>query len=192
MHFLPVTCISGMTRCLQRFMAAAACLTLLVSQAAGAESSKLNEYEIKTAYLYNFAKYVEWPTAAFPREKAFLTICIVGKGPVSEVIESLAGKTIKNRRLIIRQFSRVEDLNECHILFVNASVKTPLSQLMASLGSRPILTVSDSKGFTAAGGIIEFVPLGDKIRFEINNRAAQQVNLRISSHLLRLATDVIE
>jgi hypothetical protein len=174
------------------FILVAACLALFCPLAGWAETGQLNENELKAAYLYNFAKYVDWPTAALPRENAPLVMCIIGKSPVNEVIESLAGKTIKNRRLVVRQFSRVEDLRECNILFVNTSVKTSLTQILASVTSRPILTVSDSKGFAAAGGVIEFVPVGDKIRFEINNRAAQHVNIRISSHLLRLATTVIE
>jgi hypothetical protein len=161
-------------------------------QAGWSESGQLNEYEVKAAYLYNFAKYVDWPTAVLPRENTSLTICIVGKSPMNEVIESLAGKTIKNHRLVVRQFSRIEDLSECNILFVNAAVKSSLAQILASIAPRSILTVSDGNGFAAAGGVIEFVPVGDKIRFKINNRAAQHVNLRISSHLLRLATTVIE
>jgi hypothetical protein len=171
---------------------AVACLTLFIPQTGRAESNVLSEYEVKAAYLFNFAKFVEWPQAALPRENTPLSVCLVGKSPMNDVMESLAGKTIKNRRLVIHQFSRIEDLNECHILFINSSVKTSLSQIVASVASRPILTVSDSKGFAAAGGIIEFVPVGAKIRFEINHRSALNINLKISSHLLRLATTVIE
>jgi len=181
-----------LSRVLARSLLMLAGLILLCQQSGWAESSQLNEYEIKAAYLYNFAKFVDWPVAAQRRENTSLTICIVGKSPLNEVVESLAGKTIKNRRLVIRQFSRIEDLGECQILFINASAKTSLTQLLAALGPRSILTISDCKGFAAAGGIIELVPFGDKIKFEINHRAAQNVNLHISSHLLRLAMTVIE
>ena len=157
-----------------------------------AETGNLNENEVKAAYLYNFAKYVEWPAAAFPRENTPLIMCIVGTSPLNEVIESLAGKTVRNHRLVIRHFSRIEDLSECHILFINSSVKTPLNQILTSAATRSILTVSDSKGFASAGGVIEFVPIGGKIRFQINNRAAQLATLQISSHLLRLATTIVE
>lgn len=169
-----------------------ACMTLFCPQPGRAESVKLSENEVKAAYLYNFAKYVDWPAAAFSRENTPLTVCIVGKSPLNEVIELLTGRIIKNRRLAVRQLSRSEDIGECQILFVNATVKTSTSQILASTASRSILTVSDYKGFAAAGGNIEFVPVGDKIRFEINNRAAQRGKLQISSHLLRLATTVIE
>jgi hypothetical protein len=181
-----------MIKFLLHFIFMMACLSLFCPPAGWSESSQLSEYEVKAAYIYNFAKYVEWPAASVSRESSSLTICIVGKSPMNEVIESLAGKAIKNRRIVVRNFSRIEDLGECNIVFINATVKTSLNQLLASMAARPILTVSDSKGFAAAGGMIEFVAIGDKIRFEINNRAAQQVNVRVSSHLLRLARTVIE
>lgn len=174
------------------FILVMTCLALVAPHTGWAESGKLNENEIKAAYLYNFAKFVDWPAATIPRENSPLMICIIGNSPLNEVIESLAGKSIKNRKLVIRQFSRIEDLNECNILFINASANKSLAQILVSIAPRAILTVSDHTGFAAAGGIIEFIPLGDKIRFKINNRAAQHVNLRISSHLLRLATTVID
>jgi hypothetical protein len=169
-----------------------ACLMLFSPRQAWTESGNLSENEVKAAYLYNFAKYVEWPSSAFPRDNTPLTICIVGSGPLNDVIETLAGKTIRNRRLVIRQFSRIEDLSECHILFISSSLKSPLNQILTTAAARSILTVSDSKGFTAAGGMIEFIQVAGKIRFVINNRAAQSASLQISSHLLRLATTPVE
>jgi hypothetical protein len=181
-----------MSKFMARILLLLICLTLCAPMAGAAESGKLSEHEVKAAFLFNFIKYVEWPPTAIPRENTYLTICIVGKSPLNDVIESLAGKTVKNRKLVIKLLSRIEDLGECNILFINASVKSSLPQLFAATAGRSILTVSDSKGFATAGGIIEFVPVKDKIRFEINNRVAQQINLRLSSHLLKLATRVIE
>jgi hypothetical protein len=181
-----------MMRLILQYIFVLACLVFFSPQTGRADSGKLSENEVKAAYLYNFAKYVEWPASVFSRENTPLTICIVGSSPLNEVIETLAGKNIKNRRLVIRQFSKIEDLSECHILFINSSVKTPLNQILTSAASRSILTVSDLKGFTAAGGAIEFVPIDGKIRFMINNRTAQLAKLQISSHLLRLAISATE
>lgn len=167
-------------------------LVLFSPPSAGADSDRLNENEVKAAYLYNFTKYVEWPAASFNRENTPLIICILGNSPMNEVIETLSGKTVRNRRLVIRHFSRIEDLSECQVLFINASVKSPLTQILSAAASRSVLTVSDSRGFAASGGIIELVQVGGKIRFIINNRAAQSASLQISSHLLRLATTVLE
>ncbi len=161
-------------------------LTLL-APLAWSETGKLTENEVKASYLYNFAKYVEWPSSAFPRENTPLIICIVGNSPINEVIETLSGKTVRNRKLVVRHFSRIEDLSECQLLFINASVKSPPTQILSVAASRSILTVSDSRGFAASGGIIEFTQVGGKIRFIINNKAALSSSLQISSHLLRLA-----
>lgn len=180
-------------RVLLRAVLVVVCLAFLSLRSAWAiEPGGLSENEVKAAYLYNFAKFVDWPSTAFPRENTPLIICIVGTSQLNEVIESLSGKTVRSHRLVIRHFSRIEDLSECHILFINSSVKTPLSQLITSAAARSILTVSDSKGFAAAGGVIEFMPVGGKIRFQINNRAAQLATLQVSSHLLRLATSIVE
>lgn len=169
-----------------------AVLTLFCPQIVTADSSSLNEYEIKAAYLYNFAKYVDWPLAVLPRENSPLTFCVIGQGPINAVTESLSKKTIKNRQLVIQQLGDIEDLSNCNILFINPVLKASLAKILAAAAHRSILTVSDIKGFAVAGGIIEFVPVDNKIRFAINNRAARQADLKISSHLLRLATTVTE
>lgn len=181
-----------MIKFIAHFILMIAVLTLFCPEAVCAEPDRLTENEIKAAYLYNFAKYVDWPATAFPSESTPLTLCIIGKSPLNPVIESLAKKTIKNRGLAIRQLSEIEDLNGCNILFVNAALKSSLPQILAAAVPFSILTVSDYKGFAAVGGNIEFVPVGDKIRFAINNRTAKRADLKISSHLLRLATTVIE
>ena len=169
-----------------------AVLTLLPLQNVMAETGRLDEYEVKAAYLYNFAKYVDWPLSALPNENSALNFCIIGNSPMNPVIQSLAGKSVKNRRVSVREITQIEELNGCNILFVNASMKAQLHRILAAAPSRSLLTVSDDRSFAAAGGIIEFIPAGEKIRFQINHRAARQSNLKISSRLLSLATTVIE
>jgi len=181
-----------MSKIIAHYLLMITVLTLVCPQIGAAAAGKLNEYEIKAAYLYNFAKFVEWPATAFPRETSPLTFCIIGKSPLNQVIESLAKKTIKNRGLAIRQLSEIENPGECNILFINAALKASIPQILTAAASFPILTVSDYKGFAAVGGNIEFVAVSDKIRFVINNQAAKRADLKISSHILRLATTVIE
>ncbi len=167
-------------------------LTLCSPQTGAAGSSRLSEHEVKAAYLYNFAKYVEWPANTLLLENSPLTFCIIGQSPLNSVMESFGTNTIKNRQLAMQQLGYNEDLSKCNILFISSDYKTSLHKILAATVHRSILTVSDIKGFAAAGGIIEFVPVNDKIRFAINNRAARQANLRISSHLLKLATTVTD
>ena len=156
-----------------------------------AESGQASEYQVKAAYLYHFAKYVEWPADTAGRPSAPLTIAVLGKSPIGGALGAISGSTVKNRRVVIVFITRVEELQGCDILFVCASERTKLDRILASVASRPILTVSDIRGFAAAGGVIGFVSAHDRIRFEINHRASQRNGLVISSQLLKLATDVI-
>lgn len=175
-----------------QFILATALLTLFSLQTARGESISLGEYEVKTAYIYNFAKYVDWPPGTLHNNSSNLFFCIIGKSPLNAVMESLSEKNIKGRRITVRQLKQLESLDNCNLLFVNADMKSHLPEILALATPRSILTVSDYKGFAAEGGIIEFVPVKDKIRFEINNRSAKKTNLKISSQLLSLAKTVFE
>lgn len=167
----------------------AALYLLILPQTGFAETVRLDENEVKAAYLYNFAKYVDWPAA----DSSTLNFCVLGRAPINaSVMASLAEKPIKNRRVLIRELSQGDDISHCNLLFVNSTTRSQLAQIFKSASENSVLTVSDYKGFASAGGVIEFVTIGNRIRFKINNRSARQSNLKISSHLLNLATSVIE
>ena len=150
-----------------------------------------SDYQVKAAYLYHFARFVEWPAEA---AGAPLTISVIGKAPASfaAALAGISGKTVRNRRLVINFVDRVEDLQGCDILFVTGVEKGRVEHILASVASRPILTVSDLSRFVATGGMIGFVPGNDKVRFAINQRVSQRSGLRISAQLLKLATTVVE
>jgi hypothetical protein len=157
-----------------------------------AEESASQEYRVKAAFLYNFILFVEWPAEAFARSDSPLTICILGKSPFSDALDSLRDKTVKKRKLMVQQISTVQEIGSCQVLFISASEKMHLLTILAAVKNQNVLTVSDLERFTQAGGIINFVALDDKVRFEINLKAAQQSRIKISSQLLKLARDVIE
>jgi hypothetical protein len=156
-----------------------------------AETGQASEYQVKAAYLYHFAKFVEWPADTAGKPPATLMIAVLGKSSIGAALEAISGSTVKNRRVVIVSTSRVEELKGCDILFVCMSERVKLDRILASVASRPILTVSDIRGFAASGGMIGFVATHDNIRFEINHRASQRSGLIISSQLLKLATEVI-
>ena len=169
-------------------------LVALSSAAPGclfAEDSAPQEYKVKAAFLYNFTLFVEWPAEAFTGNDSPLTVCILGKSPFGDALDSLRGKTVKKRKLVIRQINRVEEMGNCHVLFVSTSEKMHLPNILAAVKNQNVLTVSDMDRFAQAGGIINFITLEDKVRFEINLKAAQQSRIKISSQLLKLARDVI-
>jgi hypothetical protein len=151
------------------------------------------EYQIKAAFLYNFAMFVDWPEAAFVKGNAPFVICVLGTHFFENSLELLSkGKTLKKKSVIVRQISDVRDMEGCHILFISASEKLLLPEILAVTKKRPVLTVSDLDGFYKAGGVINFISLEGKVRFDINQKAAQAAGLKISSQLLKLAHDIIE
>jgi len=166
----------------------ATALTLVVPGGARAQSAASKEYPIKAACLLNFAQYVEWPTEAFPEAGTPFTIGILGDDPFGEVMEAtVQGETIRNRKLAILRSRKVDDLKSCHLLFISRSEKGRLDEILRSLEATNALTVSETERFASRGGVINFYLEGNKVRFEINQDAAQRHSLKISAQLLKLA-----
>ena len=165
-------------------------LTLLVLLLTGmfpARAQTSKEYQIKAAFLFNFAQFVEWPSAAFADASAPISIGVLGDDPFGPVLEqTVEGETINHRKLIIQRSQRVADLKGCHLVFISKSEKSRLTDILDSLGSASILTVSETENFARRGGIINFYLEGNKVRFEINAEAAQRKGIKISSQLLKL------
>ncbi|MDY6971927.1 MAG: YfiR family protein [Thermodesulfobacteriota bacterium] len=156
-----------------------------------AESAS-REYLIKAAFIYNFAKFVEWPDKAFAGKETPITLCILGRDPFGKAIESIRGEMIRGRRLVIKVAEELEDLGKCHILFVSRSEKMELDRIFAWIERWNVLTVAAMRGFAEEGGIINFFTSGKKTRFEINISAAERAGLKISSRLLRLAVIITD
>lgn len=158
------------------------------TQEAPAASAILKEYQVKAAFLYNFAKFIQWPDSAFADEHTPLCIGTIGHDPFGEALDDIAAKTVQARPVEIRRFEDIQDIDFCHILFINLSEQEQLAPLLARLKGRSILTVSEIEHFAQAGGMVNFVVQGQKIRLEINPLSAEQAGLKISSKLLQLAT----
>lgn len=145
------------------------------------------ETRVKVAFLYNFSKFVTWPPTAFDTPNAPIIIGIVGKNPFGDVINSLHDKKVKDRRIRVAWYRKMNRLNQCHILFVAVSQKVQMEKILNNLDQKPILTVSDIHGFASNGGCIELFRKNKKINFKINLAATQRAQLQISSQLLKLA-----
>jgi hypothetical protein len=150
------------------------------------------EYDVKAAFLFHFAQFVEWPPDTFKDGSSPLTYCTIGEDPVYGVLaQSLSGKTIGTRALRVLHFKLPREAHGCQVLFVGAGGKKWLGETMASITGQPILTVGETEHFAADGGVIGFVVEASKIRFEINLEAAEKAHLKISARLLALAKTVI-
>ena len=146
------------------------------------------EYRIKAAFLLNFCQFVTWPDTPPEKADAPIILCAIGPHPFKRELETIAGKKVRGGRpLEIRFASNMESISSCHLLFVGKSDKKELSAIIAGAKTKPILTVGDMEDFACQGGIIAFVNVDGKIRFEINPKAADAAGLKISSQLLKLA-----
>jgi len=164
----------------------------LGAPAVRAETTLSPEYQLKAVFLFNFAQFVEWPAQAFPGPKAPLVIGVLGKDPFGAYLDDLvSGEKIGDRPLVIRRYSRLEELAGCHILFISRSEARNLETIVARLKEQNVLTVSDADSFTRQGGMVRFAMENGKIRLRINVEAAKARHLSISSKVLRPDTIAI-
>ncbi len=172
--------------------AAALTLALVVAAAAAPASAgvqKAGEYELKAAFLFNFAKFVEWPDEAGGAPATPVCIGVVDPDPFGATLErALAGKTLHARPIALRRFASAAAVRDCHVVFVSAAAEG----LAGDEGwDRPgVLTVGETRTFLGRGGVIAFAMEGDKLRFAVDAGAADRAGLKLSSQLLKLATHV--
>jgi hypothetical protein len=149
--------------------------------------SQFEGYQVKAAFLYNFAKFVEWPAGTFHDSASPVKICVLGKDPFGETLDSLRSKNVGSRKLIIERLRRGDSLEKCQILFISDSEKNNLSEILKGIKKWPVLTIGEMRGFVQSGGIINFISKGNQVSFEINIDAADRSKLKISSQLLQVA-----
>ena len=149
------------------------------------------EYQLKAAFLYNFAKFVTWSPRTDQEIGSVFVIGIFGEDPFgSDIDELLANKMVNDKRIEVRRYHTLEDIEPCHILFINPAEVHRLDAIMAHLKGISVLTVSESSAFRQKGGMINLVMENKKVRFEINKQATDRTGLQLSSQLLKLAKTV--
>jgi hypothetical protein len=166
-------------------LAAALAFSLAFQPATRAELSGRDlQYQVKAALLLNFAKFVEWPPPTTP----YFIVGVIGFDPFNFSLDRVMdGKAVNGRPIMVRRLTQPGDATYCDLVFVSASERKRLPQILGAVAHRPVLTVSDLSGFTAGGGTIQFYEEEGRIRFEVNLEAAQRAGLRIQAQLLRLA-----
>lgn len=153
----------------------------------GAQDSRL-EYEVKAAFLYNFAIHVEWPANAFKKDSDPIVILILGKDPFDGALDrATRGKTAQGRPVEWSAVARVEDLKPCHILFVTDGEKNNLPRSAETLKESYTLLVAESPGLARRGAALNFVIEDNRVRLEANPEAAKRAGLKIGSKLLKVA-----
>jgi uncharacterized protein DUF4154 len=179
-----ISCATGMT-----IVAILAVLSIpTASSSATARSPVTQEYDLKAAFLFNFARFVEWPADAFAAATTPIVIGVLGNDPFGASLDTLvAGETVRNRPLLVRRYRSVESVDACHVLFISASEAGQLDHIARVIGRRSILTVGETKDFAARAGIVGFELAQRRLRLRINLAAATDARLTISSKLLRQA-----
>jgi hypothetical protein len=145
-----------------------------------------DEYEVKAAFLLNFARLVEWPAAARPAAQD-LVVAVLGSKEVERVISrSIGDESVGERSVTVRRISGPEEVAGSHIVFVSRDADD-LAPVLDAARAHAALAVGESEGFARNGGVINFFVEDKRLRFEINTDAASRARLKVSSRLLRLA-----
>jgi hypothetical protein len=156
------------------------------------EAQAPSEYQVKAAFLFNFAKFVEWPAAAFRNGQSPITICVVGDDPFGPAIDAtVKGQSFANRSFSVRRVKQIPRDDTCQIAFFSGA-ESARTELGTAIRALPILTVGEDDATSESSGIINFVIEERKVRFDINLDAAERAGIKISSKLLKLAKRVHE
>jgi len=146
------------------------------------------EYQVKAAFFYHFARFIEWPAATFSSEDEPFRVCIVGKNPFEgELANLLSGKAVHNRSVILMPNVPDSQWDQCHVVFVGDVSADRVKTVTRAFKGKSVLTIGEREDFIRRGGVIRLFMQNNKVRFAINPQAAQQAQLHVSSKLLRLA-----
>lgn len=163
-------------------------LLLSLSEPIWAQQTDLNENQIKAAYLYKFASYVDWPPFTFAQADSPLTIAIIGADEVAAELDSLTkARSINGRPLQIKSLEAGQPLTGIQVLFIGQQARRNAFVLPEDIKIEPVLTVTDSRNGLDSGSIINFVMVDDHIRFEVSTAHADRCGLKISARLLGVA-----
>ena len=161
-----------------------------IGAAAGAEkapSSGYSEYQVKAAFLYNFAKFTKWPSGTYADASAPLVVCVLGKDAFGKALDSLAGKRINGRPVAVSRFARAKEAVQCQVVFISESEEDRIPEIVGYLAGRPVLTVCNAPSCTRFRGTIHLKAVAQKIRFAIDIDCARAAGLKLNSKFLALA-----
>jgi hypothetical protein len=163
-------------------------LQILIPGKADGQEDSVDEYKLKAAMLYHLTRFVEWPTTAYLDRHSPILLCILGRDPFANSINSTLSEETDNGRLVlIRHLQSEKEIPGCHILYISSSERKTAARIFSTLTGSSILTVGEMAQFAAHGGMIQFSLEEQHVRFDINLDAASRAGIKISSKLLALA-----
>lgn len=164
-------------------------IPLLIVAGAGGQQ-RPTQYQVEATYLYNFSQFVAWPAGQATADK-FFNICVLGQDPFGPALSAMvANETVAGKNVVAKRISATQEATNCRILFLSSSESGRLKEILGTLGGASVLTVSDLPEFAQRGGMVQFLLLDDRVRFEVNLAATKRAGLTLSSDLLKVATTV--
>lgn len=185
---------SGSARRFRGFTCLFVFAILLVAGPTGlAASESSNQHALKAAFLYNFTKFINWPTLDAEAQSKYIRMCIHGDNPFGAILASaITGRKVRGREIQVRAVG-IDDVVSCDLLFISSSAKKNLNTIFGMLPETGVLTVGDFSSFMAAGGGIELiVAQGEKVKFRINLPPMNRSGFTVDARLLSLAAQVIK
>lgn len=178
-----------MERLLRILSLAALLLACAARSTTGAEARpRASEYDLKAAFIFNFTRFVEWPTNAFPSTNSPVIIGILGADPFQGALEKIVqGERAQGRPIEVARFARAADLKPVHILFIPRNAASQTTEALRRVADFPTLTVSEIDRFADRGGMIQLFTQENQIRMRIDAEKAREARVNISSKVLRLA-----
>ena len=160
-------------------------LMIILAGFSSNEQTEAQEYDLKAAYIYNITKFIYWDSYIPGPE---FIIGIIDSSPILEPLEKIAKtKTVMNKKIIIKQFTKLEEIDNCTILFIPKNTAVSLKEILAITKSKKILTISEKEGYGKKGSAINFVTIDDKLKFEVNTKTLENSGLKASAQFLKLA-----
>ena len=167
------------------------CASVIVARAERERIPGATENQVKAAFVYNFLKFVEWPSGCFGDAGAPIIIGVHGTGPMAETIaEAVHGRKVGSRPVMVRAVDTAEQADGAHVLFITAAEDAQLRGIEGALATGHLLTIGETDEFEKHGGIIRFVFEANKLRFGINMDAADRAGLQVNAQLQKLAIRV--
>ena len=146
--------------------------------------------QIKAAFIYNFAKFVEWPLPAFKSDTAPLRLCALGGAEKDARLDLINGRLAQGHAIELETIKAADKATHCHILYISGTVQEPSGPVLASLAEQGVLTISDDINFVNDGGMVSLYIDNDHVRFSVNLKNAQRGGLKLSARILQLAQEV--
>jgi hypothetical protein len=169
-----------------------AAVVVLIGSVVAAQQNRPQEYQVKSAYLSSFGKFVEWPTEP-PESSGSFLVCVLGQDPFGPTLDrTVANVVVHKQPVAIKRLTRPQDGRQCQIVFISASEDDRLRTTLDTLRGSRVLTVGETPAFAERGGMIEFTVDGNRVRFLVNLTAAQDAGLMLNSELLRVASGVLK